>query len=97
MIDAGCDLDGYVSDISRNFPVSGKFTDAQRTLYEALEAVHSECLEFVKNQRPLKLNELYFKMLRSMARYFREAGVFEAGICEEDAYGVILIMKLLPI
>lgn len=88
MIDAGCDLDGYVSDISRNFPISGKFTDHQRTLYEALEAVHSECLQFAKNQRPLKLNELYFKMLRSMAHYFREAGVFESGICEEDAYGV---------
>ncbi|KAE9554070.1 hypothetical protein FO519_002712 [Halicephalobus sp. NKZ332] len=94
LVDAGCDLDGYVSDISRNFPVSGRFTDVQRTLYEALEAVHGECLEYVNNQRPLKLNELYFKMLRSMARYFREAGVFDSGICEEEAYGVSLHVNI---
>ena len=34
LIDAGCELDGYASDITRTFPVNGKFTPAQRDLYE---------------------------------------------------------------
>ena len=39
LIDAGCELDGYASDITRTFPVSGRFSGAQRTLYDiVLEA-----------------------------------------------------------
>ncbi len=39
LIDAGCELDNYASDISRTFPVSGRFTHAQRRIYEiVLEA-----------------------------------------------------------
>ncbi|RYX96665.1 MAG: M24 family metallopeptidase [Comamonadaceae bacterium] len=34
LIDAGCELDGYASDITRTFPANGKFTPAQRTLYD---------------------------------------------------------------
>ena len=34
LIDAGCELDGYASDITRTFPVNGKFTGPQRALYE---------------------------------------------------------------
>lgn len=34
LIDAGCELDGYASDITRTFPVNGRFSAAQRELYE---------------------------------------------------------------
>jgi Xaa-Pro aminopeptidase len=34
LIDAGCELDGYASDITRTFPVNGKFSAAQKDLYE---------------------------------------------------------------
>lgn len=34
LIDAGCELEGYASDITRTFPVNGRFSGAQRTLYE---------------------------------------------------------------
>lgn len=39
LIDAGCELDCYASDITRTFPVNGQFTEPQRILYElVLEA-----------------------------------------------------------
>ena len=34
LIDAGCELDGYASDITRTFPASGKFSGPQRDVYE---------------------------------------------------------------
>ena len=42
LIDAGCELDCYASDITRTFPVGGRFSAAQRALYElVLEAQHA--------------------------------------------------------
>jgi Xaa-Pro aminopeptidase len=39
LVDAGCELDCYASDITRTFPINGRFSDAQRALYElVLEA-----------------------------------------------------------
>jgi Xaa-Pro aminopeptidase len=38
LIDAGCELDGYASDITRTFPANGKFSAAQRELYELVLA-----------------------------------------------------------
>ena len=38
LIDAGCELDGYASDITRTFPANGTFTGPQRALYELVLA-----------------------------------------------------------
>ncbi len=38
LIDAGCELDGYASDITRTFPANGKFSGPQRTLYDLVLA-----------------------------------------------------------
>ncbi len=38
LIDAGCELDGYASDITRTFPANGKFSGPQRALYELVLA-----------------------------------------------------------
>ena len=38
LIDAGCELDGYASDITRTFPANGRFSGPQRTLYDIVLA-----------------------------------------------------------
>ncbi|WP_332751661.1 aminopeptidase P N-terminal domain-containing protein [Hydrogenophaga sp.] len=38
LIDAGCELDGYASDITRTFPANGTFTGPQRELYDLVLA-----------------------------------------------------------
>lgn len=48
LIDAGCELDGYASDITRTFPVSGKFSPAQKDLYELVLEAQAAALSAVK-------------------------------------------------
>ena len=44
LIDAGCELQGYAADISRTFPVSGKFSEEQGALYQlVLDAQYAAC------------------------------------------------------
>jgi Xaa-Pro aminopeptidase len=48
LIDAGCELDGYASDITRTFPVSGRFTPAQRAVYEIVLGAQAAAMEKVR-------------------------------------------------
>ncbi|TBW58484.1 Xaa-Pro aminopeptidase [Marinobacter halodurans] len=48
LIDAGCELENYASDITRTFPVSGRFTDPQRAVYEIVLAAQYAAIEAVK-------------------------------------------------
>jgi Xaa-Pro aminopeptidase len=48
LIDAGCELDGYASDITRTFPVNGKFTGPQRALYDITLAAQEAAIIMTK-------------------------------------------------
>ncbi len=48
LIDAGCELDGYASDITRTFPVNGKFTGPQRALYNITLAAQEAAVAVTK-------------------------------------------------
>ena len=48
LIDAGCELDGYASDVTRTFPADGKFTPAQRTLYDIVLAAQEAAIKVTK-------------------------------------------------
>ena len=40
LVDAGCEYEMYASDVTRTFPVNGRFTDRQRELYEIVLAAN---------------------------------------------------------
>ena len=48
LIDAGCELDGYASDITRTFPADGKFTGPQRELYDLVLASQQAAVDVTK-------------------------------------------------
>jgi Xaa-Pro aminopeptidase len=48
LIDAGCELDGYASDITRTFPVNGQFSAAQKDLYELVLAAQLAAIAVAK-------------------------------------------------
>ena len=45
LIDAGCELDHYASDITRTFPVNGRFTPAQRATYDIVCAAQQAAMQ----------------------------------------------------
>nr|WP_314626341.1 Xaa-Pro aminopeptidase [uncultured Janthinobacterium sp.] len=52
LIDAGCELDGYASDITRTWPVNGRFSAPQRALYELVLAAQQAALDMVRPGLP---------------------------------------------
>jgi Xaa-Pro aminopeptidase len=48
LIDAGCELDGYASDVTRTFPVNGRFSGAQREAYDIVLAAQRAALDKVR-------------------------------------------------
>ncbi len=44
LIDAGCEFNGYASDITRTFPVNGKFSGAQKEVYELVLAAQAAAI-----------------------------------------------------
>jgi len=48
LIDAGCELDSYASDITRTFPVAGRFGAVQRDVYELVLASQEAAIKAVK-------------------------------------------------
>lgn len=47
LIDAGCEYAGYASDITRTFPVNGKFSEAQRDVYQIVLAAQLAAIEAI--------------------------------------------------
>jgi Xaa-Pro aminopeptidase len=48
LIDAGCELHGYAADITRSFPAGGRFSGAQRAVYEIVLAAQRAALDKVR-------------------------------------------------
>jgi Xaa-Pro aminopeptidase len=48
LVDAGCELDGYASDLTRTYPVNGRFSAAQREVYEIVLAAQRAALDKVR-------------------------------------------------
>jgi len=48
LIDAGAEYKGYASDITRTFPVNGKYSKAQREIYDLVLETQMACVEMVR-------------------------------------------------
>jgi Xaa-Pro aminopeptidase len=82
LIDAGCELDGYASDITRTFPVGGRFGDAQREIYELVLAAQGAAIAAVKPGA--RWNEPHEAAVRVLAR-----GFVDLGLCQGEVEQVI--------
>jgi Xaa-Pro aminopeptidase len=87
LIDAGCELQGYASDITRTFPVGGRFSGVQRDAYEIVLAAQCAAIAAVIPGAPfLSYHEAALRVLvQGMIDLKLLAGSLD-GIIESEAY-----------
>ncbi len=87
LIDAGCELDGYASDITRTFPVNGRFSTAQREVYETVLAAQHAAREAT---RPgAHWNAPHEAAVKVLAQGMIDLGLLQGsldGVIESNAY-----------
>jgi Xaa-Pro aminopeptidase len=54
LVDAGAEFQGYAADITRTFPVNGRFTQPQREVYDVVLDVQLQCIEETKTGKTVK-------------------------------------------
>jgi Xaa-Pro aminopeptidase len=69
VVDVGAEYNGYSADITRTIPVSGKFTKAQREIYELILNIQKDIFKIIKPGLPLKEIDNQFKALVSEKGY----------------------------
>ncbi|TLD45910.1 MAG: Xaa-Pro aminopeptidase [Accumulibacter sp.] len=87
LIDAGCEVSGYASDITRTFPVNGRFSIEQRTVYEiVLSAQQAAIAAIVPGASFLAYHQA---ALRVLAQGLIDLGLLSGsvdGAIESEAY-----------
>ncbi len=82
LIDAGCELDYYAGDITRTFPVSGKFSPEQQAIYELVLKSQLACIEAIRPGVPwISIHDLSVKILTQ--------GLIDLGLLNGDLEGLI--------
>jgi len=80
LIDAGCELSGYASDITRTFPVNGKFSAAQKDVYEIVLAAQTASINTAKPKK--SWNAPHEAALRVLAQGFIDLKLCKGSVDE---------------
>ena len=81
LIDAGAEYDGYASDITRTFPVNGRYSAEQRALYEVVLAAQTAAIGEARPGRQWK--DVHDAAVRVATEGMIELGILKNGLEEE--------------
>jgi Xaa-Pro aminopeptidase len=82
LIDAGCELDGYASDITRTFPANGKFTGPQRALYDLVLASQQAAVDATR--AGARFTDPHDASVKVLAQ-----GMLDLGLLDADKVGSV--------
>ncbi|ABM35119.1 aminopeptidase P N-terminal domain-containing protein [Paracidovorax citrulli] len=80
LIDAGCELDGYASDITRTFPADGRFTGPQRDVYDLVLA--SQHAAVAATKAGARFNDPHEATVAVLSQ-----GLLDLGLLDKSKYG----------
>lgn len=79
MVDCGGEYNGYASDITRTWPVNGKFTEAQKELYQAILNVNKECIKLCTESTNISLHGIHSQSVSLMKQELEKIGFNVSG------------------
>ena len=82
LIDAGCELDSYASDITRTFPANGRFSGPQKELYEIVLEAQKAAIELIAPGKCFTDN--HDAAVRVLAQ-----GMLDTGLLSRDKVGTL--------
>ena len=88
LIDAGCELDYYASDITRTIPVNGKFSPEQRAVYEIVLEAQLQAID--KTRKGNHWNEPHDAAVDVITRGLKDLGLLQGSVSKlikDGAYG----------
>lgn len=59
LLDAGGEYGGYITDITRSWPVNGRFSAAEKDLYEVILRVQRSCVSMCRGDANTTLDKLH--------------------------------------
>lgn len=81
LVDAGCEWQGYASDITRTFPVSGQFSSAQRDIYAIVLDAQKAVIDMIKPG-------VAFDSLQRKANEVMSQGIKDSGMLAKTPYTI---------
>ncbi|MGH8854597.1 MAG: aminopeptidase P N-terminal domain-containing protein [Telluria sp.] len=82
LVDAGCEFDGYASDITRTWPVGGRFSEPQTLLYQLVLQAQEAAFAAIAPGRPYSgMHEAAVQVLAS--------GMLDLGLLDNSKYGSV--------
>jgi Xaa-Pro aminopeptidase len=95
LIDAGAEYEGFASDITRTFPVSGRFTEAQRDVYQLVLDCQRQCIEMIAPG--VTLDEMHQRSVEILTEGMVRLGLLSGEVdklIEEEQYKKFYMHRL---
>src|SRR2546421_5414688 len=95
LIDAGAEYEGFASDITRTFPVSGRFTDAQRDIYNLVLDCQEQCIAMVAPG--VTMDEMHRRSVEILTEGMVRLGLLKGDVktlIEEEQYKKFYMHRL---
>jgi Xaa-Pro dipeptidase len=78
LLDAGCEVDCYASDITRTFPIKGSFTEESLAIYKIVLDMQKQCIDALKSG-------VLWDSIHELAHKIAIKGLLDLGILKGDA------------
>ncbi|KAK3678403.1 hypothetical protein LTR78_001700 [Recurvomyces mirabilis] len=94
LIDAGCEYNCYCSDITRTFPLDGKFTKESREVYDLVLHMQTECMKLIR--AGVLWEDVHMRAHTLAAEGLRELGIIEKKLSTSEILDSHVTTRFFP-